>query len=183
MDHGFTEYHEDILCPLPCRVRCAVGFDYFPPQPTATSRSYSRAAPGYTTFCPCFAIFHLCSFMSTSHFTWISAALLNSPPGCLRSHHHHPQKFHLTSKLSHPAAHLQFNMNTLKIILVPVRSCPMFTCLGPKDGEESPNNRGIISVTDSLAFLKDVCVSNLYSLYSQSGAQDMPTRSGTKVVH
>ena len=176
MDRGFTERHKDILYPFPCHVWCAIGFDHFPPLATATPRPCSRAAPGYTTFSPRCVIFHLSSFTSTSHFTWPPTALLNSPQAARILHRHHPWKLHLTSKLSHPTAHLQFSMNTLKIILVPVRNCPVFTCLGPKTVSEKdgPNNRGLISVTDHLALLKNA--SQIFTLFTLRAGPNMCPR-------
>lgn len=142
------ECHKDVRYHFPYHVWC-VGFDHHPPLPTATLRSCSRAAPDYTTFSPHCIIFHLSSFTSTSHFTQPPTARLNCPPAAHVLNHHYPQKFHLMSKLSHPTAHLQFSINTLKIILVPVRNCPVFTCLGLKmvSEEDGPNNRGLITVT------------------------------------
>lgn len=87
-----------------------------------------------------------------------------------RPPHHHPQKLHLTSKLSHPSAHLQFNMSRLKIILVPVRNCPMFTCLGLKRVSEKQRFNFCYRSFGS----SQKCVSQIFTLTLRAGPNTCP---------
>lgn len=92
------------------------------------------------------------------------------PPGHPCPHQHYPQKLHLRSKLSHHTVHLQSSMNTLKIILVPVRNCSVFTSLGLK----------MVQKTEVWFLLQSVW---LFSKISVSNLSWEPKWLGTKAAH
>lgn len=156
MDHGFTECHKDTLSlSLPCSA-C----NWLWPLPTTTSSNPKILLQSSTRLH--YLLPTLCHLPPIFLHIYLPFYLDSGSPSELPPHppHHHPQKLNLTSKLSHPTAHLQFNMNRLKIILVPVRNCPMFTCLGLKRVSEKQRSNFCYRSFGS----SQKCVSQIFTL-------------------